>query len=282
MPAEPCVERSLRAGPPRDIGLAGRIVGFLSGGHRGKEEAGVVAAFLVHRCDPVRERAQQIRAQRQLTGTQEIREGDRLVDERVTIGAQRRRIREVLTRRCEQHPAFLERLADRGAHECLREFDARGELVRPPRRLRAGPGEIGVAVALVDPTAGEHGHPAGEGHLLHPALQEHLDAVVAVAGEHHRRRVAQRCRMGVGGPGIGRCHVSQTSSAGHRPRSRDLRSTLWHAPAVAHGGERSGVRVSRPTVGDDRPHAACDARSTGRPPCPARSADGMPATDSSR
>ena len=38
------------------------------------------------------------------------------------------------------------------------------EALRPPRRLRSGPGDVRVAVAVVDATAGKHHHAGDEVH----------------------------------------------------------------------------------------------------------------------
>ena len=75
----------------------------------------------------------------------------------------------------EQHAGLLERLAGRGAHQRLGQVGVDAEPLRPPRRLGAVPGDVGVAVAVVDAAAGEHHHAGDELHRRVPAHQEHLD-----------------------------------------------------------------------------------------------------------
>ena len=163
------------------------VVGFLTHGQRGEEEPGVVPAGLDRRGDPVVERAQTIRGEGQLLAGQEGTERQ-LVG--LELGARRVVPPRVGDGRAvpvvgEEDAALLEGLAGRGADQppCARFVAA--EALGPPRGGGAGPGEVRVVVGGVDATPGEHGHPAGEGHALDAARDEHLRAGIGVADHHH-------------------------------------------------------------------------------------------------
>ena len=190
-PGAEVVQGVLRGGPVGLHRLGGARVGELALGQRGQEEPGVVAARLALRGDPVRPGPQQVGAQHEVRVGEELGQRSlagfqlsagfgvraRLVDDAARLGTG------------EQHAGLLEGLAHRGAHQRARRFRRAAELLRPPGGFGTGPADRGVRVAGVHASAGEDGHTTGEGHPPDPALQEHLEAAVPVAQQHHGRRV---------------------------------------------------------------------------------------------
>src|SRR6202035_2440159 len=70
----------------------------------------------------------------------------------------------------------LESLTCGGAHERLGQLVVGAETLRPPRRRRSRPGDVGVAVAVLDPAAGKHHRSRGEFHCGVAPHQENGNA----------------------------------------------------------------------------------------------------------
>ena len=190
------VERRLRGHPVGFVGLGVVTVGALPLREGTDEEERVVATgpFFLRR-HPVGPRPQQIGPQHQLLGAQELPERQRLVLQRRALlpvhrGVVDEQVR-IVGRPGEQHTGLLERLPRRRAHQRLGELEVHPEPIGPPLPVRSVPGDVGVAVAVVDTAAGKHHHPGHEVHRRVPAHQKDLNAFGEACGlvpdQHHRR-----------------------------------------------------------------------------------------------
>ena len=185
----------LRRGPLRTVGFGVVAVGTLTFRQHPDEEVGVIATgALGFGRHPVGPRPQQIGSQHQVFAAQEVGERQRPVGQRLAGFAVDRCVADdavrVVGRAGEQHAAFLEGFAGGGAHQRLGQLGVGAEPLRPPRRRRPGPGDVGVAVAVVDAAAGEYDCPGGEFHCGVPSHQEHRDTVGGLRAAASRSRPA--------------------------------------------------------------------------------------------
>ncbi len=210
-------ERGRGGRPAGLVGLARDVLRLLARRQRRGEELGVVAARLLGRGDPVREGPQQVGAQRQAAGRQQLRQRQLAGQQRAPLGLplRSRDVGDDAAGRGpgQQHPRLLEGLPHGGADQLPGGGLVAAPGARPVGRAGADPVEVGPTVARVDPAADVGGHPAGERHAAGAPLQVHLDAVGTVPQQEHGGRLARlRGGLPVGHGGQRSSTVSSTST----------------------------------------------------------------------
>ena len=162
--------------PARLDGFCRVRVGVLAMGEPSDEERRVVAPRRRRRGDPSGPGTEEVGAQRAVT--EDAREGGAAADE---VGADVVGEGHGSVAR-EEDAALFVGLADGGLDEGARELGRMAKALAPCGGIGADPARDVEVVRPVDAAAGEHGHPAREGHARDPALEEHLQRGAAVGG----------------------------------------------------------------------------------------------------
>ena len=206
-PAAPRVERLARGDPQAGDRLRVVVQRLLRGWRQRQEEPGVEPLRLADRRDPVGHVLDQPGDQPQpFAGAQ--------VDER-TVAAVHRAVgrRRSAARSTDRRSGSRRRCRPAGRATRRPPRSTRGSrppsTARPPRsrpswalacavvEVVADRFQLGGVVGGIDPTAGEHVHPAGERGAERPPQHEHLEPAGTIAHEHHGRRRAQRYGVGI-------------------------------------------------------------------------------------